>query len=186
MLTEAEVDRLLDELSQRFGFRLQALERRQLVDDPPADVASFTDAVFIAEGMSPTAADRHQYGQVRDTVAEAFQRAQGRDAADALALDSRLPSLIGLSLDERKRAHEMEVKLEVITALSEFLRSHPEDWVFEGMSPSEEDAARRRMQEFHSDEGPFRFHLFTKEHDLFWGNGCDVIVRKKSGEQLHD
>lgn len=186
MLTQTEAERLLDELSLEFGFRLPIHERQLLVADPPDDVARFTDAVFIAEGLSPSTADRRQYERVRDAVAKTFEGGDARAARAALALDARLPSLIGLSLDERKKAHQMTVKLEAITALSEFLRSAPEDWVFEGMSVPEEDATRRQMRGIHSAKGPSRFHLFIDEYDLFWGNGCDVIIRRKTREQFPD
>ena len=92
MLTQTEAERLLDELSLEFGFRLPIHERQLLVADPPDDVARFTDAVFIAEGLSPSTADRRQYERVRDAVAKTFEGGDARAARAALALDARLPS----------------------------------------------------------------------------------------------
>jgi hypothetical protein len=53
MLTEAEAHKLLYELCVK------------LEDDPPTDVRSFTDAVFLAEGLDPSTSDRHLLGSQR-------------------------------------------------------------------------------------------------------------------------
>jgi hypothetical protein len=67
-----EVDRLLNDLCVDLGFCLPQEERQRLATSPPATVKSFTDAVFIAEGLDPLSADRHLWRQVRDRVAGAF------------------------------------------------------------------------------------------------------------------
>jgi nitrous oxide reductase len=70
------VEALLWKLCVDLGICLHSPESDQLCDDPPEDVAAFVDAVFTAEGMDPTTADRHLYRQVRDYVTDAFRRAQ--------------------------------------------------------------------------------------------------------------
>jgi len=72
----SEVDALLDTLCVRLGFCLPADARLRLRENPPVEVATFTDAVFLGEGLDPALADRSLYRKVRDMVREAFQRAQ--------------------------------------------------------------------------------------------------------------
>jgi hypothetical protein len=50
---ESEVPWLLDELCVELGFCLPAGERDTLMNAPPRDVDTFTDAVFAAEGIDP-------------------------------------------------------------------------------------------------------------------------------------
>lgn len=72
MLTPVDVQRLLDRLCGRLGFCLPPEAQYRLRENPPPDVRSFTEAVFVAEGLDPETADRHLYRQVRDVVAKAF------------------------------------------------------------------------------------------------------------------
>lgn len=76
MLTENEVRDLLGRLCVRLGFCLAPDDIARIRKDPPADVLTFTDAVFTAEGMDPVTADRHLYRQVRDMVAAAFRQTE--------------------------------------------------------------------------------------------------------------
>lgn len=76
MLTEHEVEQLLDELCIRLGFCLPSTEYERIKSAPPADVRSFTQAVFVAEGLDPDTAGRRLYRQVRDMVSDAFRRAE--------------------------------------------------------------------------------------------------------------
>jgi hypothetical protein len=81
MPSSRDVDLLLDRLCVRLGFCLPPDARDALRVRPPADVRAFTDAVFLAEGLDPSTADRHLYRQVRDMIREAIDRAR-RDAED--------------------------------------------------------------------------------------------------------
>lgn len=72
MLSEKEVDVLLTELCVQLGFCLPPADCTRLREKPQADVREFTDAVFAAEGMDPSTADRRLYRQVRDMIAHAF------------------------------------------------------------------------------------------------------------------
>lgn len=76
MLSLGETDSLLTELCTRLGFCLPPEIRQSLASNPPVDVATFTDAVFVAEGLDPLTADRHLYRQVLAMVATAFQKVQ--------------------------------------------------------------------------------------------------------------
>jgi hypothetical protein len=76
MLSAQEAESLLSELCTRLGFCLPPDAQRRLRENPPADVLGFTDAVFIAEGMDPSTADRKLHRQVRAVVAEAFRRSE--------------------------------------------------------------------------------------------------------------
>ncbi len=80
MLSELALRRLLDKLCVELGFCLPPEGQQRLVENPPADVLSFTDAVFIEEGLDPSTADRHLYRQVRDLIADSFRRG-GYDCA---------------------------------------------------------------------------------------------------------
>ena len=76
MLQPRDIDLLLDTLCVRLGFCLAPSDRQRMRTNPQSNVVAFTDAVFVAEGLDPTVADRHLYRQVRDLVREAFDRAQ--------------------------------------------------------------------------------------------------------------
>jgi len=79
MLSPQEVYALLSKLCVDLGFCLDGEAQTALTTCPPADVQSFTDAVFAAEGLEPTKADRHLYRQVKAVVAEAFRTRSHRD-----------------------------------------------------------------------------------------------------------
>jgi hypothetical protein len=70
---ESEVQRLLDELCVKLGFCLPPEEARLLRRSPPADVDSFTDAVFDAEGIGDPR-HTHLYDQVRTVVDQHMRR----------------------------------------------------------------------------------------------------------------
>ena len=80
VLTPPEVEKLLRDLCVRLGFCLPPDEQQRLETSPPADVRSFTDAVFVAEGLDPETASRNLYRQVGDLVTDAFRRTEERDA----------------------------------------------------------------------------------------------------------
>jgi hypothetical protein len=76
MLSTQEASALLALLCTRLGFCLPPAAEKRLTEHPPADVLEFTAAVFIAEGLDPSTADRRVYRQVRAVVSEAFRRSQ--------------------------------------------------------------------------------------------------------------
>ena len=76
MLSIFQAERLLNDLCVRLGFCLPPDERARLKSTPPDTVSAFTAAVFVAEGLDPTTADRTLYGQVKAMVAEAFHRSE--------------------------------------------------------------------------------------------------------------
>jgi hypothetical protein len=71
-LTESQVQALLHRLCVELGLCLTPDMYDHLVTHAPSDVASLTDAIFVAEGIPPETADRKLYGQVRGCVEEAF------------------------------------------------------------------------------------------------------------------
>lgn len=75
MLTEEETHALLTTLCVNLGFCLQPKAAERIARNPPDDVREFTDTVFVAEGLEPATSDRRLYRQVRNVVAEAFQKA---------------------------------------------------------------------------------------------------------------
>jgi len=76
MLSTQEASALLALLCARLGFCLPPAAEKRLAEHPPADVLEFTAAVFIAEGLEPSTADRRIYRQVKAAVAEAFRRSE--------------------------------------------------------------------------------------------------------------
>ena len=76
MIDEKRVRDLLNTLCVELGFCLPPNEIVTLQADPPCEVATFTNAVFCAEGMDPASADRHLYRQVRNIVSYAFHEAE--------------------------------------------------------------------------------------------------------------
>jgi len=79
LLVAADVDVLLDRLCTQLGFCLPPEARLALRTNPPDDVGTFTNAVFLAEGLDPETSDRHLYRQVRDSIRIAFQTAKSRE-----------------------------------------------------------------------------------------------------------
>ena len=75
MLTESAAHKLLWDLCVKLGFCLSPAEQTRLKNDPPADVQSFTDAVFVAEGLDPILVNDVLYRQVKEMVVIAFDRA---------------------------------------------------------------------------------------------------------------
>jgi hypothetical protein len=69
MPSKDRVKRLLSKLCVELGFCLSPDDNRRLIENPPADPDSFTDAVFRAEGMDPRL-HRQLYRYVCDIVAE--------------------------------------------------------------------------------------------------------------------
>ena len=78
MLSASEVHWLLDALCVKLGFCLPPDVVESLKGQPPASAEEFTDAVFSAEGLDPTTADRKLYRQVKAMVAKAFQESEER------------------------------------------------------------------------------------------------------------
>ncbi|HEY0468379.1 MAG TPA: hypothetical protein VGC79_29480, partial [Polyangiaceae bacterium] len=76
VLQPHDVDLLLDTLCAQLGFCLAPSDRQRMRINPEPNIVAFTDAVFVAEGLDPTVADRHLYRQVRDLVRAAFDRVQ--------------------------------------------------------------------------------------------------------------
>jgi hypothetical protein len=67
----------------KLGFCLPPIAQEQLASAAPADVRGFVDAVFVAEGLDPSTADRHLYRQVRDVVSDGYANAANGPKRDA-------------------------------------------------------------------------------------------------------
>lgn len=89
MLTRKEAAALLSVLCTRLGFCLPSDAEERLTAAPPPDVRLFTAAVFIAEGLDPSTADRKLYRQVKAVVADAFRRSDERQ--DDAQFDGDVP-----------------------------------------------------------------------------------------------
>jgi hypothetical protein len=74
MLSATEVAWLLDKLCVDVGFCLAPSHRQELQQNPPLDPRAFTDAVFRAEGLDPSMAERHLYRQVYSLISQAFSQ----------------------------------------------------------------------------------------------------------------
>lgn len=74
MLNPVVAESLLSKLCVELGFCLPPESHNQLVESPPNTVEDFTNAVFLAEGLNPEYVERHLYRQVRDKIAETFQK----------------------------------------------------------------------------------------------------------------
>ncbi|WP_194815806.1 hypothetical protein [Nocardia sp. XZ_19_385] len=70
---DVDVAFLLDNLCVELGFCPPLDEKSRLCASPPKDVDSFTDAVFVAEGMDPNE-DTRLRKLVRQKVMRAFQQ----------------------------------------------------------------------------------------------------------------
>jgi len=78
VLSTDDAAMLLATLCTRLGFCLPPDSQARMTENPPADAHQFTAAVFIAEGLDPSTADRRTYRQVKAFVAEAFRRSEER------------------------------------------------------------------------------------------------------------
>ena len=70
-LTTSEIEDLLTKLCVDLGFCLPPSAVLRFKNSPPPDIDSFTDAVFIAEGLDPRS-DRKLRAQVRAIVSDRF------------------------------------------------------------------------------------------------------------------
>lgn len=77
MFSPREVEFLLEDLCVQLGFCLPPDDQLRLIDHPPSDVESFTNAVFLAEGLDPKLESR----QLRRSVSEVISRAMDRTAS---------------------------------------------------------------------------------------------------------
>ena len=73
-LTASEIDNLLTKLCVDLGFCLPPKAISRLQKTPSQDIDSFTDAVFIAEGLDPLVNPKLR-AQVRAIVRDEFARA---------------------------------------------------------------------------------------------------------------
>jgi hypothetical protein len=80
-LTETQVEKLLCVVCVDLGLCLTPDTYEQLVTTPHRDAVLLTDAIFVADGMSPQTADRKLYGQVRACVEDAFSAVTASDDA---------------------------------------------------------------------------------------------------------
>ena len=74
MLTSRQLDWLLEDLCTQAGFCLPPDAQRRLHEHQPEDLPSFVEAVFAAEGLSPSH-DRRLRDRVQSMIADAFARA---------------------------------------------------------------------------------------------------------------
>jgi hypothetical protein len=87
MLTTSEAAAVLSVLCTKLGFCLAPEVEARLAEAPPPDVHHFTEAVFIAEGLDLSTADRKLYRQVKAIVANAFRESDERQHAARLGDD---------------------------------------------------------------------------------------------------
>jgi hypothetical protein len=86
-LSTEEVNAVLSVLCRRLGFCLSSDADARLAEDPPSGIDEFTAAVFIAEGLDPSTADRRVYRQVKAIVADAFRSSEERRSSALTHLD---------------------------------------------------------------------------------------------------
>ena len=76
MLSERQVEFLLEELCVIYGFCLPAEANERLLADPPPDPEGFTLAIFRAEGIEPAPSHRKLYREVLAHVQRTYDRAR--------------------------------------------------------------------------------------------------------------
>jgi len=74
------LDALLTELCIKLGFCLQGAAAESFYASTPATAEAFTNAVFVAEGISLPVADESLYKKVLSIVASTFVAQQGIQA----------------------------------------------------------------------------------------------------------
>jgi hypothetical protein len=81
MLTAQQADFLLSDLCITLGFCLPPHVRKQLTYDAPVGVDEFTRAVFVAEGLNPSA-DRKLFSRAAGLVAKAYRQSEEDGKSD--------------------------------------------------------------------------------------------------------
>jgi hypothetical protein len=81
IVTEREIDQLLNTLCVGYGFCLPAEAEHKLRTEMRGDAVAFTNAVFELEGLDPSTADRHLYRKLKAVVEAAFRAASFPPAA---------------------------------------------------------------------------------------------------------
>ena len=79
-MKRTSAERLLDNLCVDLGFCLPSEKYARLSNSPPNTVNSFTDALFVAEGLDPLLVDKYLYRQVQERVAEYFKGSESDNA----------------------------------------------------------------------------------------------------------
>jgi len=72
MLSSEQVRRLLTDLCDKLGLCLSVEDHRRLSTAPPQDPRSFTEAVFLTEGIDREVVDPRLYRKVKTMVEDAF------------------------------------------------------------------------------------------------------------------
>jgi len=79
MLSQREVEFLLDEVCTKLGFCLSPQDRERLQLAPPPSPEEFATAVLLGEGLDPRSERRH-YAEVLAIAQRAFGRVRAHDA----------------------------------------------------------------------------------------------------------
>ena len=70
---KSKIEWLMEDLCVKFGFCLPLTERDRLISSPPQSIDSFTDGVFVAEGLDPQFDDKDLRRVVRNRVRKYFE-----------------------------------------------------------------------------------------------------------------
>jgi len=79
MLSEGEVQQLLDDLCVRLGFCLPPDAQSDLRRCPPESASAFAEAVIRAEGLDPNQLSRELRRSITGLIDDAFQRSTAVD-----------------------------------------------------------------------------------------------------------
>lgn len=74
MLTRKETEVVLSRLCIDLGFCLPFDRENEILNNPPDSVDKFAEAVIRAEGLNHEHIERGLYREVRDVIAEAFDK----------------------------------------------------------------------------------------------------------------
>jgi hypothetical protein len=101
MLTAKEIKWLLEDLCVQHGICLYPDQVEEFLAPCPEDAATFTEAVFVAEGLDPNA-HRRLYERVFNLVEAAFSRSEKRQCDELAermrAIAAELEALLHLPL----------------------------------------------------------------------------------------
>lgn len=73
---KTRIEWLMWDLCVKYGLCLPPAEYDRLISSPPQSIDSFTDAVFVSEGLDPKFEDKDLRRMVRDRVREYFEAEQ--------------------------------------------------------------------------------------------------------------
>lgn len=77
-VSTAGLEEVLQRVCSEFGYCLLGDTYDRLVDNPPATISKFIDAIITGEGLNPESITNNHRRRMRDMIFEAVERYEGK------------------------------------------------------------------------------------------------------------